>query len=129
MNLVDEEHVVLFEVVHDCREVGSSLDRRSRSDVDVDAELARNDMRKRRLAEARGPCEQNVIEHLSASARRIDRHAKNFLGALLADELRDSAWTQREIDAPIVLVADARGKPPFRWRRRRAGIFDWLTFR
>jgi len=29
MNLVDEQHVVLFEIVHDCGEVGSALDRRS----------------------------------------------------------------------------------------------------
>ena len=129
MDLVDEQHVVLFEVVHDRGEVGGALDRRTRSHVDVDAELARDDVRERGLAEAGRSREQHVIEHFGASASGLDRHAENFLGALLADELVERARAQREIDPAIVLVADARGKPRFRGGRRRAGIFARLTFR
>src|SRR5271169_1514567 len=95
MNLVDEQHVVLFEVVDDCGQVGSALDRRAGGDVNVDAELARNDMRERSLAEAGRPREQHVIEHFAASTRGGDRHAENFLVALLADEFVERARRQR----------------------------------
>ena len=114
MNLVDEEHVVLFEVVDDCGEVGGALDGGTGSHVDVDAELARDDVCERGLAEAGRSREQHVVEHFGASAGGVDRHAENFLVALLADELVERARPQREIDPAVVLVADARSEPPFR---------------
>ena len=129
MNLVDEQHVVLFEIVDDRREIGGALDRGTRGHVDIDAELARDDVRERGLAEARRSREQHVIEHFGASARGLDRHAEDFLGALLADELGERARPQREVDAAVVLVADARSESSFRDGRRRTGIFDGLTFR
>ena len=113
MNFVDEQHVVLFEMVHDCGEVGGALDRGTRGDVEVDAELARDDVCERGLAESGWSREQHVIEHFGAPAGGIDRHAENFLVALLADEFVELARTQREIEPALVLVTDARGESAF----------------
>ena len=99
MNLVDEEHVALFEVADDRGEVAGALDRRPRGRAHVDPELARDDMGERGLAQSRRPREQHVVEDLAALARRLDRHAEDFLSALLADELAERARAQREIEA------------------------------
>ena len=97
--------------------------------MDIDAELARDDVCERGLAQAGRSREQHMVEHFGASAGGIDRHAEYFLGALLADELGYRARPQCEIDPAIVLVANARSKSPFRDGRWRTGIFDGLTFR
>ena len=128
MNLVDKEHVVRFEVVHDCGQVGGALDSGTRGDVDVDAELARDDVRERGLAEAGRSGEEHVIEHLGASAGGFDRHAENFLGALLTDEFVKRARAQREIEPAIVFVTDARGGPSFSGRRPRRHLRESLFF-
>src|SRR5271154_6759748 len=120
MNLVDEQHVVLFEVVDDRGQVGGALDRRARSDVNVDAELARDDMRERGLAEAGGPREQHVIEHFAASARGGNRHAENFLVALLADEF---------VERAVVVVNDSRRQRFLGGWRSAVGVLLKLTFR
>jgi hypothetical protein len=78
---------VLFEIVDDRGEIGGALDRRTRGHVDVDAELACDDVCERGLAEAGRSREQHMVEHLGASAGGIDRHAEYFLGALLSYEL------------------------------------------
>ena len=67
--------------------ITGAFDRRSRGYAQVDAELARDDMRQRGLAEAGRRGEQDVVERLAASASRLDRHGENFSEALLTDEL------------------------------------------
>ena len=128
MNLVDEEHVVFFEVVDDGGEIGGALDRGTGGDVEVDAELARDDVRERSLAEPGRSREQDVVEHFGASASGVDRHAENFLVAGLADEFVEFARAQREIDSAFVLMADARGDSSIGRRRRHPGIRVALTF-
>ena len=128
MNLVDEEHVVLFEVVDDRGKIGGALDRGTGGDVEVDAELARDDVRERSLAEPGRSREQDVVEHFGASAGGVDRHAENLLVAGLADEFVEFARSQREIDSAFVFMADARGDPAIRRRRRHPGIRVALTF-
>ncbi len=108
MDLVDEEHVALFEVGDDRGQVAGAFDRGARGDADVDAELARDDVRERGLAESGRPRQQHVVEHFGASARRLDRHPENFFGALLSDEFAKLARAQRQIE-PAILVVAARG--------------------
>ena len=51
MDLVDEEHVAAFEVGDDRGEIAGALDRGTRGGAEIDAQLARDDMRERGLAE------------------------------------------------------------------------------
>jgi hypothetical protein len=78
----------LVEIVHDCRKIPCAFDRRSRGYAQVDAELARDDIRQRGLARSGRSREQNVIERLAAFARRLDRHRENLPDALLTERAR-----------------------------------------
>ncbi len=78
MNLVDEEHVPLFELAT----IAARSPARSIAGpevCDVDVQLARDDVRERGLAQPRRPRKENVIENLAALAGGLDRHARIFL--------------------------------------------------
>src|SRR3954464_4756656 len=62
MDLVDEQHVVLLEAREDRRHVPFALERRPGDAADADPELLANDVRKARLAEARRPDDEDVVE-------------------------------------------------------------------
>ena len=68
MDLVDEEHVALLEIGEECREIAGLGDDRPRRGAEIDAELARDDLRERRLAEARRAGKQHMVERLVARA-------------------------------------------------------------
>ena len=61
----------------------------------ADAQLARHDLRERRLAEARRPGEQHVIERFAARLGRLDEHLEVGARLLLADELGKQLRPQR----------------------------------
>ena len=65
MDLVDEQDVALVERRQDRGEVARPLDRRPGRVADVDAELARDDRREGRLAEAGRAVQQDVVGCLS----------------------------------------------------------------
>ena len=69
VDLVDEQHVVRLEVGQQRREVAGALEHRPRRLAQVDAELVRDDVRQRRLAEARRAEQQHVVERLAARLR------------------------------------------------------------
>ena len=60
--------------------------------MEIDAELARDDLRQRRLAEARRADEQHVIERLAARFGGLDEDAeilaRRFLAGEIGQELR-----------------------------------------
>ena len=91
MDLIDEQYVPLIEIVHECGKITGAFDRRPRGYAQVDAELARDDMSQRGLAQAGRSGEQNVIERLAALARRLDRHRENLPDALLTHEVSQGA--------------------------------------
>ena len=68
VDLVDEQHVARLEVGQQRREVARALEHRARRLAQVDAQLVRDDVRQRRLAEARRPEQQHVVERLAALA-------------------------------------------------------------
>ena len=74
VDLVDEQHVAVFEIGEECCEVASLGDHRAGRCAEIHAELARNDLGERGLAEARGSGEQHMVERLAPSARRLDEH-------------------------------------------------------
>ena len=85
------------------REIAGLLDHRARRRPDRHAELVRDDVRQRRLAEPGRPVEQHVVERLAALPRRRDRHLQVLADAILAD----------------VLVERPRAQPGSRTGRRR----------
>ena len=66
MDLVDEEDVAVLEIGEERREIAGLDDDRAGGGAEIDAELARDDLRERRLAEARRPDEEHVVERLLA---------------------------------------------------------------
>ena len=72
-----------------------------------DAQFARHDLRQRRLAEARRPDEQHMIERLAALAGGLDEHLQIGARLRLADEFGQFLRTQRGV-ADIVGAAFRR---------------------
>ena len=66
VDLVDEEHVALFEVGEQRGEVAGLGDHRAGGGAEIDAELAGDDLGQRRLAEAGRADEQHMVERLAA---------------------------------------------------------------
>ena len=69
-------------------------DHRTGGGAEADAELARDDLRQRGLAEAGRAVEQHVVQRLAAAARRLDEDGEVFAQRLLADELGERQRTQ-----------------------------------
>ena len=67
VDLVDEEDVARLQRGQDRRHVALPLERRPGDAADADAELLADDVREARLAEARRPDEQDVVERLLAA--------------------------------------------------------------
>ena len=107
VDLVDEEHVARLERREDRGDV-LLLDGRPGDRADADAELLADDVREARLAEARRPGEQHVVERLAARLRGVERDLELLLDALLPDELVEPARAERLLDLLLVLVQDGR---------------------
>ena len=70
VDFVDEQHVARFEIGEQRREVAGLGDHRARGGAKVDAELARDDLRQRGLAEAGRPDEQHMVERFAGANAR-----------------------------------------------------------
>ena len=88
MDLVDEQNVAIFEISEQRGEIAGLGDHWAGGGAEIDAELARQDLRQRGLAEPGRTDEQRVIERFAPRARRLDEHAEIGARLLLADELR-----------------------------------------
>ena len=92
MNLVDEQDVARLEIGELRRQIARFDDDGSGSRAEIDAELARHDLRQRRLAETGRTEEQHVIERLAARLGRRDEDpeilARRFLAGEISEELR-----------------------------------------
>ena len=89
------KHVALFEIGEQRREIAGLGDHRARGGAEIDAELARHDLRQRGLAEPGRTDEQHVVERLAARARGLDEHAEIGARLLLADEFGQPLRAQR----------------------------------
>ena len=102
VDLVDEQHVALFEIGEQRREVAGLGDHRAGGRAEVDAELARDDLRQRGLAEPGRADEQHVVERLVALARRLDEDAEIGARLLLPDEFGQPLRTKRSVRSIVV---------------------------
>ena len=110
VDLIDEQHVALVERGQDRGEVPCPLDGRPARVPDVHAELARDDRRERRLAEAGRAVQQDVVGRLFAHPRRSQQHVEVRLDLGLPDVLGDRRGPQARLDRPIGLVEHVRGE-------------------
>ena len=97
MDLVDEQHVAVFEVGQKRRKVARLGDDRTRGGAEADAKLPGHDLCKRRLAEPWRPGEEHMIERLVAVARSLDEDAEVGACLLLADELGERPRPERSL--------------------------------
>ncbi len=81
------KHVPRLEIGELRGEVARLGDDRPGGRAEVDAELARHDLRERGLAEARRADEQHMVERFAPDLRRIDEDLEVLARGLLADEI------------------------------------------
>lgn len=104
MNLVDEEHVVLFKIREDCREVARSLEHRARGLPEIHAHFSGDDVGERRFAETGRSEKKKVIERLPAAAGGFDEDLKLLAHGALADVVGELRRTERPVDVLFVGV-------------------------
>ena len=105
MDLVDEQHVARLQIGEQRREIARPRDHRPGGGAEADAELARDDLRQRRLAEAGRAVQQHVVERLAPRPRRLDEDAA---GCRAARPLADEVVERRRPQAGFGAVAVAR---------------------
>ena len=119
MNLVDEQHVARFEIGELRREIARLGDDRARSGAEIDAELARNDLGQRRLAEAGRTDEQHVIERLAPRFGGSDENAEILARRFLAGEIGQELRANRRVVLGTLIGRDE----PARSLGHQAGAF------
>ena len=109
VDLVDEEHVARLEIGQERREIACPRQHRARGRAKTDAELARDDLGQRRLAETGRAREQHVVERLAARLRRLDEDREIVARLRLTDEFGETLGTQRGFEI-VVLAPFGRDK-------------------
>ena len=98
VDLVDEQDVAILEIGEQGGEVARFGDHRPGGGAEADAELARDDLRQRGLAEPRRPEEQHMVERIAARLRRLDEDPQIFPRRLLPDKLVERLGAQRGVE-------------------------------
>src|SRR5258706_2296072 len=102
VDLVDEETVARGEIEEDRAKGALVVNRRTRRHLDGDAELVRDDVRERGLAESRWTAQQDMLDRLAAPACRLEQDAEIVADCLLADVFRQHSRPQREVELLVV---------------------------
>ena len=104
MDLVDEQDVAFLEVGEDGGQVPRALDGRTARRADVGPELIGYDLGQRRLAQARGAREQDVVDDVAARLRRLDEDRQRFLDLGLAQIVAQALGAQAAVERQIVFL-------------------------
>ena len=83
------------------------LDDRTVRAEKLDPHLVGEDLGERRLAEAGGAAEKEVVERLAATARRLDEDAEVLLVLRLADVVVERLRAQGAVEAVVVPLGGA----------------------
>ena len=108
VDFVDKQHVPLGEVGQNGRQVSRPVDGRAGGDADVLPHFRGDDAGQRRLAQAGGAVEQDVVQGVVPGQGRLDGDFQVFLRLLLADIVRQGMGAQGGFDV-AVLPAGVRG--------------------
>ena len=114
VDLVDEQHLVALQRREDRREVAGTLDHRAGRGLHRHAEFVGDDVRQRRLAEARRARDQHVVERFVALARRRNRDLQVLADAVLADVVVERARPQSGLVLRLVVAAASAHHPRVR---------------
>ncbi|MCY1374282.1 hypothetical protein D9M69_616130 [compost metagenome] len=98
MDLVDEQHVVGFEVGQQRRQVLGLFQHRPAGLAQVDAQLLRDDVTERRFAQPRRAEQQHVVQRLAAFFGRADEDFQLLTHLLLAHVFVQQLGPQRAFD-------------------------------
>ena len=119
MNLIDEQDVARFKVGELRRQIPALGDHRPRGRAEIDPELARHDLRQRRLAESRRTDEQHMIERFAARFGRLDEDAEILARRLLAGEIGQELRAYRRLVLGALVGRDETGRVVGHLRRPR----------
>ena len=100
MDLVDEEHVVFLERRQQSGQVARLVEHRPRRHLEAHAQLVGDDVRERRLAQARRAVQQHMVERLLTHASGHDEHLQVLHHLALAAEA-----VERERAQGVLIVA------------------------
>ena len=95
VDLVDEQHVAVFEVGEQGGKIAGLGDDRPGGGAEIDAKLSRHDLRERGLAKTRRTDEQHVIERLATTFRGFDEHLEIGPRRGLSDEFVERLRAKR----------------------------------
>src|SRR6185295_7820970 len=108
MDLIDEQHVVRLEIRQQRREIAGPFEHGTRGLPQVHAELVRDDVCERGLAEPRRAEQQRVVERFAALTRRRDEDLELRLDPRLTDVLREPPRTYGAIERFVVVARERR---------------------
>ena len=108
VDLVHEQDVARREVREDRGEVARLLEDGAGRDADLGAHLAGDDVRERRLAEARRAAEEDVVQRLLPLPRGLQEDAERLLQLRLPDELQERARAERDLGVRLGRLEHAR---------------------
>src|SRR5262249_52387000 len=103
MNFIDKEDVPLLKIGEERGKVARLSDHRPRGHLKIHTKLARHDLGKRRLSEARRSGEQHVIQRLAPPARGVDENLKIGACLRLPDEFSQALRAERKLARVLVL--------------------------
>ena len=86
MNFIDKQHVIGFKIGQQRRQITGLGDHRPGRRPEPDAELPRDDLRKRGLAEPRRSMKQHMIQRIAPLPRRGNEHPQIFPRRFLPDK-------------------------------------------
>jgi hypothetical protein len=87
VDFVDEQHIVRFQIGQQRRQIAGALQHRAGGLAQIDAHLARNDVRQRGLAQAGRAEQQHMIERFPRFFAAVDEDFQLFADLRLADIL------------------------------------------
>ena len=97
VDLVDEQHIVFFEVGQQRRQVFGLFQHRAAGLAQIDAQLVGNDVAQRGLAQARRAEQQHMVQRLVALARRADKNLQLLAHLGLAHVVVQQLGPQRPL--------------------------------
>ena len=103
MNFIEEKNFALLERSEDRGQVALALEQRAGTGFNHDAQFAGDDLRERRLAQARRAIQQHVVERFAAAARRLDGDLDVLLHTRLADVVGKALRANARVNSRILI--------------------------
>ena len=94
MDLVDKQHIVLFERGQDTREVARLIEYRTGGNLKSYPQLVGDDIRERGLSQARRTVQQGMIQRLTTILGSLHEHLKVLYDLLLTTEITECQRSQ-----------------------------------